>query len=324
MQANGEIVVGIDIGGTKAALALASSGGQILARDRLEHWSSGDWQPDLATLAERVRGLVTASGVQAEAVRRIGISAPGPLDVPAGRIVELHNVPGWVDVPIVAELESALGRPVRLENDANAAALAEWRFGAGQGASDMVFLTMSSGVGGGLILDGRLRRGATHQAGEVGHIPVELGGRLCTCGLRGCLEAYTGGHAIASIAREELASGRKSSMLERVEGDLERIDARVWVDAIREGDAYACDLRERFIDRLAQGLAALISTLDLDCVVLGTIVQNHPRLFVDDLRDRTKALTWDVYHGVRITPGALGNDLPFLSAVGVALEPQAA
>ena len=142
----------------------------------------------------------------------LGVSSPGPLSVREGRVIETPNLEGWRDVPIVAHLSEALGVPVRLDNDANAAALAEWRFGAGQGTRHLIYLTMSTGLGAGLILDGRLYRGASDQAGEVGHMPVVPGGRRCNCGQRGCLEAYTGGAALADIIREEIAAGERSEM----------------------------------------------------------------------------------------------------------------
>src|SRR5262249_6509691 len=126
-------------------------------------------------------------------VAGVGVSMPSPLDVETGVVLNPPNLPSWDGLPVRSLVAEGLGRPVALENDANAAALAEWRFGAGRGCSDLVFLTMSGGVGGGLVLGGRLVRGVESSAGEVGHIPVEWEGEPCSCGLRGCLEAYTGG-----------------------------------------------------------------------------------------------------------------------------------
>jgi len=306
--------LGLDIGGTKAALAVGR-GDELVASERFEHWSHGDWRRDLAALIECADSLLDRAGADSTQLAAVGISSPGPLDVPNGRIVEAHNIPGWSNVPIVEELRRHFGVPVTLENDANASALAEWQFGAGRGTRTMLFATMSSGVGGGLILEGRIHRGSSCQAGEIGHIPIELGGRQCTCGLRGCLEAYTGGHAIASIIREELAAGAESSIRSNTQGAAPRVDAEAWVEAIRTGDRYALGLRERYLDRLAQGLATLISTLDPECVVLGTIIQQNPELFLEPLTQRVRQATWKEFHHVRIEPGQLGRELPFYAGL---------
>ena len=182
-------------------------------------------------------------------------------------------------------VRSALGVPnVLLENDANAAALAEWRWGAGRGVQNLLFLTMSTGVGGGLILDGRLYRGAHFQAGEVGHIPIEPGGRLCGCGMRGCLEAYTGGANLAARMREDLEAGEVTRIRELAGDDPSRVTPRHWVAALRDGDAYALRLRDEFLDRLSQGLAMLVMSLDPERIVLGTIIRENTDLFLDELR----------------------------------------
>ncbi len=309
--------LGLDIGGTKAAVAIGDER-EILASEVHESWSHGSWRESLRDLLERADALLRGLGVDPSALEGVGISSPGPLDIPAGRIVACHNIPGWIDVPVVEVVAEHYGCPVALENDANAAALAESHYGVGRGARCMIFLTMSSGVGGGIVVDGKLHAGASFQAGEVGHIPVELDGRACTCGLRGCLEAYTSGHAIAGILRQEIAAGRTTSILEAVSGDTERINAHHWVAAIRSRDPLALELRESFLDRLTQGLAMLIPTLDPDLIVLGTVVQRNPELFLEEIRVRTRKRTWNVYHGARIEPGALGPRLPFYAGLAAA------
>ncbi len=174
-----DLYLGIDVGGTKAVVVVAHDEGDILAESRLEHWTRGGWREDLRTLSAECERLVASAGIDKRRIAALGVSSPGPLSVREGRVIETPNLEGWRDVPIVAHLSEALGVPVRLDNDANAAALAEWRFGAGQGTRHLIYLTMSTGLGAGLILDGRLYRGASDQAGEVGHMPVVPGGRRC-------------------------------------------------------------------------------------------------------------------------------------------------
>jgi len=313
------LLLGIDIGGTKTQIALGRADGALLREAHLESWTSGSYERDLEAIAARARGLLEAAGVSASALDAIGVSAPGPLDPVTGVVRDAPNLPGWHEVPIRARLERAFGRPVRLENDANAAALAEWRFGAGRGSRAFVFLTMSTGVGAGLVLDGRLYRGARYGAGEIGHIPVVPDGRACACGLRGCLEAYTGGAALAARMREELAAGAKSAIRELVHGDLARISARTWVEALRAGDAYAEGLREEWLDRLAQAIAILVLALDCDRIALGTIVANNTDLFLEPLRARVAQRIWPHLRGTRVLAGELGERLPAYAGLCTAL-----
>ncbi|MFQ5418403.1 MAG: ROK family protein, partial [Myxococcota bacterium] len=187
--------LGIDIGGSKLAVAVGDGDGKILARLRRPIDATDRPDEDLARIAADAREVLAEAGVAADDVAAVGVSAPGPVDVERGLLIDPPNLPGWGTVPVVEAMEAVLGRPVGLENDANAAALAEWRFGAGRGARDLVYLTMSTGIGGGLILGGRLHRGHRFAAGEVGHMPLDANGARCACGLRGCFEATAGGAA---------------------------------------------------------------------------------------------------------------------------------
>jgi glucokinase len=303
---------------------LGRAGGQILAESRLDRWTSGRWQTDVDTLVARAAALLRQAGVGAERIAALGISAPGPIDPRSGIIVSAPNLPGWIEVPLAERFSRALAAPVRLENDANAAALAEWQHGAGRGVRNLVYVTMSTGVGAGLILDGRLYRGSHFQAGELGHVPIRRDGRVGASGLPGVLEAYTGGAALADRIREDLEAGRRSAILDLAGGDPARISARVWVEAIRAGDAYAEELRREFVEDLGQALAGVVMLLDPEMIVLGTIVQQNPDLFLDDLRSRVRARLWESLRDVRIEPGALGARLPAVAALCVAaLEPTA-
>jgi len=313
------LLLGIDIGGTKTHIALGRADGELLQEAHLEAWTSGSAERDLETIAGCARGVLDAARVDARDVEAVGVSAPGPLDPVAGVVRDAPNLPGWHEVPIRARLERALGRPVRLENDANAAALAEWRFGAGRGSTAFAFLTMSTGVGAGLVLDGRLYRGARYGAGEIGHVPVVPDGRACACGLRGCLEAYTGGAALAARIREDVGAGVKTALTDLVGGDLARISAHVWVEALRAGDAYAGRLREEWLDRLAQGIAIVVLGLDTDCVALGTIVARNTDLFLGPLRARVYERIWPRLRDTRIVAGELGERLPAYAGLCTAL-----
>jgi glucokinase len=280
------------------------------------------WERDLSTLADAVIRLLEEAHASPSNVAALGVSAAGPLDPVEGVIISPPNLSSWNNAPIRAFLEDRLDVPVRVENDANASALAEWRFGAGRGAQNLAFLTMSTGVGGGLILGGQLYRGARFQAGEVGHMPVVPDGRRCACGLRGCLEAYTGGAALAARLREDASAGKAEAILELAQGDPARISARAWVEAVRRGDPYARELFDEYVGHLARGLSILVMALDLERVVLGTIIQENPDLFLGPLRTRVREQVWDSFRDVEIRPGELGPRLPAYAALCVAeLDP---
>jgi len=313
------ILLGIDIGGTKLNVALGRVSGELVREARIDAWTSGDATRDVARIAATARELLTAARLDPRELAAIGVSAPGPLDPSSGVVRDAPNLPGWHEVPISAQLARAFGRPVRLENDANAAALAEWSFGSGRGSRAFAFLTMSTGVGAGFIFDGSLYRGARYGAGEVGHMPVVADGRACVCGLRGCLEAYTGGAALAARIREDVAAGARTSLVERAGGDPARISAEHWVEALRAGEPYAQRLADEYLDVLAHALAILILALDVDRIALGTIVARNADLFLAPLRERVAARIWPRLRDTQIVPIELGARLSAYAGLVTAL-----
>ncbi len=312
-------MLGIDIGGSKVALALGDAQGRLRARMRRATEPSGDAQADLARIASDARRLLSEAGVAASELAAVGVSAPGPIDPARGEIVHPPNLPGWGTVPIRALLHEALGAPVHIENDANAAALAEWRYGAGRGFEDLVYLTMSTGVGGGLVLGGRLHAGIRGNAGEIGHMPVEWDGEPCACGLRGCLEAYVGGAAwTRRLRRIAPQPGRVAELA----GGRERATPRELVAAAREGDAFALAEMARWNEYLARGIAALVFVLAPQAVILGTIASAAgEQLCFAPLRERVAARVWPLLgRGLAILPSGLGDSLPDHAGLAIALH----
>ncbi len=254
---------------------------------------------------QRCRALLAAGGSRIEQVAAIGVSMPSPLDAELGVVLNPPNLPSWHGTPVRRLLEEAFGRPVAIENDANAAALAEWRYGAGRGCDDLVFLTMSTGVGGGLVLGGRLQRGVASSAGEVGHIPVEWGGERCSCGLRGCLEAYTGGAAWARrLARLAPADGAVAQLA----GGAQHARPEHVVAAARAGDAFALAELARFNDYLVRGLVAIAFTVAPQRIVLGTIpTAAGETLCLGPVRERFRRHVWPfLADRIEIVASALG------------------
>lgn len=310
--------LGIDIGGSKLAVALGDARGQLRARDRWPTRPTGRAREDVERIAERARRLLARAGVASAQLAGVGVSVPGPLDRESGRILGPPNLPGWDDVPLRAWLGEALEAPVQLENDANAAALAEWRFGAGRGCRDMVYLTMSTGIGAGLILGGRLQRG-TGGAGELGHVPVEWDGEPCACGGRGCLETYIGGAAWTRRLRARAPDG---SLAVRLAGERTRVLPEHVVTAARQGDDFALAELERFNDYLARAIVMLGFSLAPQRVILGTIaLAAGEDLCIAPVRERVAARLWPgIARHLEIVPAALGAALPDHAGICAALE----
>jgi glucokinase len=311
------LYLGIDIGGTKTELALGDGAGAIHVHERSPTPLSGDARADLARIVERCRTLLARYGSRAEGLSALGVSMPSPLDRELGVVLNPPNLPSWHGLPVRQLLEQAFERPVALENDANAAALAEWRYGAGRGCDDVVYLTMSTGVGGGLVLGGRLQRGVASSAGEVGHIPVEWEGERCSCGLRGCLEAYTGGAAWARrLARLAPADGAVA----RLAGGAAQARPEHVVAAARAGDAFALAELARFNDYLVRGLVAIAFTLAPQRIVLGTIpTAAGEALCLAPVRERFRRHVWPfLAERIEIVPSALGALLAAHAGIVVA------
>jgi glucokinase len=311
----GDLLVGIDIGGSKIATSAGDAAGNLLSRSRRPTDCSGDPRQDVLALTRDVRRVVDEAGGALQDVACVGVSAPGPVDPSGSRLLDPPNLLGWRDVPLRRWLEEELGTAVRLENDANAAALAEWRFGAGQGFQDLVYLTMSTGVGAGLILEGRLYRGVGRGAGEVGHARVcwDADAALCSCGARGCLEAYVGG-----------ASWRR--YLAERPGSTQAATPESIVAAARRGDRQALEEMGRFNHYLARGIVNLGFTLAPQAVILGTIaVAAGEALCFEPVRQQVREGLWAVLaEELVIRPASLGDELPYRAGLGVALEPPAA
>jgi glucokinase len=215
-------------------------------------------------------------------------------------------------------MEKALELPVRVENDANATALAEWRFGAGKGTRNMIFLTMGTGIGGGLILDGRLYAGTNNLAGEIGHHTILMNGPLCGCGKRGCLEALASGPAIARLARESMMYGRHKRVLALAGGKPADITAAHVVEAAHEGDAFARQVLDEAGTYMGVGIANLIQLLNPEIIILGTIAVHAGDLILHPIRAAVKEYAWERSAAVcRIVPAELGDRAQDLAAVAL-------
>lgn len=298
-------LLGLDIGGTKSAAVIGDEHGQVLAR-RSGATPQGDWPEAVAFLVQLVRDVCREAGLVPSDAWALGVSCGGPLDSRTGVVYTPPNLPHWDAVPLKARLEEAFGLPTIVENDANATALAEHRWGAGLGCRDMAFLTMGTGIGAGLILDGDLYRGRRDLAGEVGHATVLPDGPLCPCGKRGCLEALASGTAMGRMGRERC-------------GD-EAVTAHDVCDRARRGDPISQGIIAEVAHWMGVGLANLLHTLNLERIVLGTLAVHAADLLLDPIRLSAQNHSWPrVWEGVRILPAALGDAAQDRAALAAAL-----
>ena len=311
------VIGGIDLGATKILSVVISQRGKLLAEGLRP--TGGVEGPDavIANMIASLRQAIASSGE--EQLAAIGIDAPGPVDYTRGIITSPPNLPGWHDVPLASIIAKEFGVPCVLENDANAAALAEHRWGSGRGSRHMLFLTVSSGVGGGIVIDGNLYRGASGAAGEVGHMTINAHGARCHCGRRGCLEMYASGIAIARLARR-LVARRPDSPLSQLAAK-QPLTARLVHQAADQGDESARELIAAAGHALGTGLASLINVFNPQVIVLDGSLTKMGDLYLGPARETAQresfAQSWS---DVRIVVGELGDRSAALGAAAVALE----
>lgn len=314
-------LLGIDIGGTKTSACVGTEAGELLASRRIattpEHGPAA-WRPRMLDLAREV--LAEARLVPAE-IDAIGMASPGPMSVARGMMLAPPNMLGWVDVPVQAWVEEAFRRPTYINNDANACALAEWLYGNCAGAANLVYLTMSTGIGGGVIANGRLVQGVADMGGEVGHFVLDIHGPPCPCGQRGCFEIYCGGMNVANRLRERIVREQvDTEILRAAGGNPAAIDFRALVTAVRRGDRFAMEAFDEYLERLAQGFGILLMSFNPEALILGTIAIHAGDLILEPVRERLPRYAWrHVTESCLILPSALEGRIGDLSAIAVAV-----
>jgi glucokinase len=305
------LLAGVDVGGTNIEVGLVDGEHQVLARAKRDTPDAG---PDavIATIVELVESLD-------ETPVAVGAGIPGVIH--DGRALTVPNLENWVDqVDIGTELEQALGVPVALGNDVNVGLLGEWVAGAAHGFDNVLGVWMGTGIGGGLILDGRPFNGSRGAAGEIGHVVVRPGGALCTCGNRGCVEAYAGRRSMAAIATAMVEAGRSTSLFQIRDAEgKQRLTSKVWARALEEADPLAEQLFDTAVETLGIGVASVINTLDVELVVIGGGLAEK---LGQDLADRIEraAAPWMLrpHPDLSWVPAALGDDSGVVGAAALA------
>lgn len=314
MVGESEAVLALDIGGTKLAVAVVTADGST--HGLLIEPTHREDGPDaiIGRLVAMGHRSIEAAGLGP--VSAVGISCGGPLDRVRGILTGPLHLPGWIDVPIVDIVEREFGVKAALENDATAAALGEYRYGSGRGTSTMLYLTVSTGIGGGAVINGTLHRGAANNGGEYGHILVETGGRQCLCGRKGCLEVYASGSSIAARAREAVEQGANSSLSELTVIRAEDVSSHA-----QAGDQLALELWRETTTVLASAITDLVNILEPELVVLGGGVTRSGRFLLDPI---SAAVTGDsmppAAAAVRVGLAELGDVVCVVGAAGVAFD----
>jgi glucokinase len=320
MSPSPQLLLALDYGGTKHTAALLRPGEQTwAAHARVQSPPGADAAYDQATMLRMVRGLLAQAPGRLAA---IGVSFGGPVDAARGLVRLSHHVPGWEEVPLAEQLRAELGAPAAVDNDANVAALGEWRTGAGQGAASLLYVTISTGIGGGWVLGGRIWGGADGMAGEIGHTIVRPGGARCACGRRGCTEAEACGWAIAAKARGRLEAGSwkldtGSVLLGLARGKPGAITAHMVAQAAAAGDALAQDVLDDAARALGSALGAAISLMNPERIVLGGGVTKSGERWWRTVRAEAHATAFEQSR-TEIVPAALGDDAPLWGAIALA------
>jgi glucokinase len=285
--AGDEYNIGVDIGGTKVAAGLVTSSGKITSQTRVP-MVANDAAAGLAAVIAAIDsacGTATAEAQTKAPISGIGICAPGPLDPRTGVVVNPPNLPGWRNFPLAAEVAKVYKLPVRVDNDGNAAALAEALWGAGRGYRNVFAATIGTGIGTGIVFDGRIYHGRTGAAAEGGHNTIDYRGPRCGCGKLGCIEVLASGPAIARRAGEKIAAGRASAILGLAGGHLERITSEMVGRAYAAGDALAKEVLEETAMYLAVWLGNIVDLLEPDVMIIGGGAASMLKPFLGEIRD---------------------------------------
>jgi glucokinase len=310
MNDSGEsCALGVDIGGTKVAAGLVSASGEIVYQTRVPMVGQEDAAAGFRSVESAIRTVFAERPEETspQKLTGIGVCSPGPLDPESGIVLNPPNLPCWRNFALGAELHRAFGIPVHVDNDANAAGLAEAIWGEGQGFRNVFYATLGTGIGTGIVFDRRIYHGRTGSAAEGGHVTIDHRGPQCACGKRGCIEALCAGPAIAARARQRLAEPRpsRSKMLEPADGDPARVTAEIVGEAFRKGDALASEVLLETAGLLAVWLGNVIDLLEPEVIVFGGGIAPMMSAFFGHIRSQLPH--WSINQRCQEIPLLLGR-----------------
>ena len=305
------VYVGIDLGGTNIAVGLVDEAGKILHKDSVPTLLERGPEPVIKDMANLSLKVVKDAGYTVDDVKAIGVGVPGLADPKTGVVIFCTNL-RWHMVPLREIMQKIINKPIFIDNDATVAGLAESVAGVSAGIANSVFLTLGTGVGGGIVINHKIYSGAHGVGSELGHMTVQCEGRKCTCG---CWEQYSSATALIRQGREAVEGHPESLILKKVNGDASKIEARTIIDAAREGDPIACQVYDKYIYYLAIGIVAIINAFDPEVIVLGGGVSKAGDFLLEPLRKKVAEYVFykDLpYAEIKIA--TLGNDAGIIGA----------
>jgi glucokinase len=321
MREESDKVLGIDLGGTKILTSVIDSEGKMLSRDHSVTPAAQGHEAVIQAIVESIRRTLDEAHLSPGNLEAIGIAAPGLSNPQAGVIYTSPNLPGWQNVPLRDIISEEIGKATYLINDGSAAALGEWHYGAGKGTRDLVYVTISTGVGGGIIIDGRIYAGATGTAGELGHMVIDHSGPLCNCGNTGCWEILASGTALATEAKHLIGTGTETAILAYAGGSIEKINAEAIQGAALAGDELANKLIARNAYYHGVGLANLINIFNPEIIVIGGGLSNMgDMLLLPAYEEAERRAFKESFRAVRFELAKLGRNSGVIGAAAFARE----
>lgn len=306
--------VGIDLGGTSIKAGLVDESGKILQKATCPTLVERGARPVVDDMAQLVLKVVEMGGISMDDVKAVGIGLPGVQDPRTGRIPFCTNL-GWHDVPVIEWMHETIDKPIYVENDATVAGLAESVAGVSAGIKNSVFLTLGTGVGGGIVLDGKVYSGTHGVGSELGHMITVVDGEQCTCGNKGCWERYASATAIIRMGTEAAKEHPDSMIMTSVDGDTSKITAKTVMDAAKAGDEVALKVFDHYVYHLCVGLVAVINFLDPEVIVLGGGVSHTGAFLLDAVRAKLPSMVfYKTMPFARVELATLGNDAGIIGA----------
>ena len=320
------LVIGVDVGGTKVAAGVVDREGKILFQARApmvcDDGAALAFSCVTAVIDSVSAKAPSVSGTPPKLIEAIGICAPGPLDPNTGVVINPPNLTCWRNFPLAAEVARLYRVPVRVDNDANAAALAETLWGAGRGFRNVFYATIGTGIGTGIVIDGRIYHGRTGAAGEGGHVSIDRNGPRCGCGKPGCIEALAAGPAIARNAREKLDAGRASAILDLAGGKTAAVSSEMVGKSYAAGDALAREVMSETFDALAFWLGNIVDLLEPDVIIIGGGVGSMLKPFFGEIHDRLPTCTINQRgQEIPLLAAQYGEDAGIAGAAALCFEP---
>ena len=298
--------IGIDVGGTNVKVALVTDEGQIIYSDSVPTRAEMGYEYTVNNIKQAIYDLMKETNTQAQDIEGLGFGFPGQVDYKTGIVKLLPNIPGWVNVPIAQIMEDEFHIPTRIDNDARCAALGELFTGAGKGCENIVCVTVGTGVGSGIIINGKVVRGASNAAGEIGHIKLEMkDGLICGCGDTGCMEAYVSAPSIVAMAEDYIKGGKSTKFREMANPE---ISAYIVAEAAKAGDKVAQRIFKIMGEYLGIGLSSVVNLLNPEKIIIGGGVADAGDIFLNPVRETIKSRAMEISgNAVQVVPAELGN-----------------